>query len=100
MKADRVLDRYPDLAMQRRLLLAESTLLRHSLQQQASQLTAPLWSAADKAQAAARWVQAHPAVVVGTGGLALALAVRRPAMALSCLGKGLAWWRAWHQLSR
>jgi hypothetical protein len=100
LKADRVLDRYPDLAMQRRLLQAESTLLRHSLQHQASRLTAPVWSAADKAQAGARWLQAHPAVVVGTAGLALALAVRRPAMALSCLSKGLAWWRAWHQLSR
>ncbi len=95
MKPEHHLDRYPDLVMQRRLLQAESALLRHSLRAQASQLTAPVWSAADKAQAAARWVQRHPAVVAGTAGLLLSLAARRPAAALSCLGKGLAWWRVW-----
>lgn len=100
MKPDHHADRYPDLAIQRRLLQAESALLRHSLHQQASQLSAPLWSAADKVQAGARWVQAHPVVLVGTAGLALMLAVRRPAMALSCLGKGLAWWLVWLQRSR
>lgn len=95
-------DRYPDLALQRRLLLAESALLRRSLHGQASRLSAPVWAAADKAQAGAKWVQGHPAVVAGAAGLLLALAVRRPASAVACLGyvgKGLAWWRAWRQLS-
>lgn len=103
MKPDRHPDRYPDLALQRRLLQAESAVLRHSLHGQASRLSAPVWTAADKAQAGAKWVQGHPAVVAGVAGLLLALFVRRPALAVACLGhvgKGLAWWRAWRQLSR
>ncbi len=88
-------ERYPDLALQRRLLHAESALLRHALTDQVSRITAPVWTAADRAQAGVRWVQAHPVVATGAAGVALALVLRRPAVALSWLGRGLALWRLW-----
>jgi hypothetical protein len=81
-----------DLATRKRLLHAESALLRLSLSQQLTQAWAPVHAVAERTRAGGRWMSMHP---LASAAVAAALLVWRPSQVLRMARRGLTLWQLW-----
>ncbi len=81
------------LALKKQRLLLQSTAQRNDFARYAQPLQ-PLFGAADRAQAALRWLKQHPAIPVA---VITALLVARPRGAFRWARRG---WFAWQMISR
>ncbi len=79
-----------DLATRKRLLHAESALLRLSLSQQLTQVWAPVHAVAERTRAGGRWMSMHP---LASAAVAAALLVWRPRQVLRMARCGLVLWQ-------
>lgn len=86
-------ERRLELALKKQGLLMRSTTLRGDFARYVAPLQ-PLFGAADRAQAALRWLKRHPAIPVA---VITALLVARPRGAFRWARRG---WFAWQMVSR
>lgn len=106
--ATEAMDAARRLALKKRLLRAQSALLRHQLGQQVEATVAPVSAAAERVRSGAGWLRAHPGLLAGVAAAAAVLVWRHPAalraLAASVGGvsglarRGVWLWQAWQRL--
>jgi len=84
-----------DLVMRKRLLRAQSALLRHQFVGEWHQATAPLVQASHRLGQGAHWVRAHP---VCTAAAIVTLLAWQPAAVLGLARRGLWLWQTWQRV--